>query len=275
MKLSTSTRFPAHEGNITAAAIGPVRIPDSLIGQRLIGRFGDPHDRLQRVVSSLLSSQSSDVISALEAGCGSISRLNLPANTKLTGIDISLRQLERNVGLDHKVLGNLEEHDWGATKFDIVVCWDVIEHLPNPVKALNKLLGCLAPGGILVLAYPNLWSLKGLVTKFTPYWFHAAFYRYVIGDTRSSDQWDQFPTYFSAQIAPNKIERLAQSLGHQVIYEEIYEGPVQCGLRQRRKLYDFAFQTLSSVSRLLTFGKMDLGLSDCITVIQNHPKQNK
>jgi hypothetical protein len=44
----------------------------------------------------------------------------------------------------------------------------VIEHLPEPTKALDRLIAALNLGGGLVLAFPNLWSLKGLVTKFTP-----------------------------------------------------------------------------------------------------------
>lgn len=219
-------------------------------------------------MSSILEARGIEAPRVLEAGCGSLSRLQLPPQAHLTGIDISERQLARNHSLHRKILGNLETHEWAPASFDLILCWDVLEHLPNPAQALQRLLDSLAPGGLLVLAYPHLWSLKGLVTKFTPYWFHVAFYRYVIGDTRSSDQWDQFPTYFRACIAPGRLETQAHTEDCQVIYEDIYEGPVQAGLRQKGRLYDIAFQALSTLSRGFTLGRVDLGLSDCITVIQ-------
>ena len=40
----------------------------------------------------------------------------------------------------------------------------------------------LRPGGRAVLALPNILSLKGLVTRFTPWWFHVWVYRRVLGD---------------------------------------------------------------------------------------------
>lgn len=239
-----------------------------LVGQRLKGQRGEQHSRLQQLLSSLLVTRGAEALNVLEAGCGSMSRLQLPEHAHLTGIDISERQLARNHYLHTKIRGDLETHAWAPSSFDVIVCWDVIEHLPNPAQALTHLLASLAPNGILVLAYPHLWSLKGMVTKFTPYWFHVAFYRYVIGDKRNSSEWDQFPTYFRASVAPRRIEALAQSLRCQVIYEDIYEGPVQMGLRQKGKLYDFCFQALSTLSRWCTLGRVDLSLSDCITVIQ-------
>ncbi len=126
----------------------------------------------------------------------------------------------------------------------------------------------LNPGGALVLAFPNLWSLKGLVTKFTPYTVHALFYRFVVGDRRSADEWDQFPTVFRASIAPGRLRKWAAKHGFQLVYEEVYEGPVQVGLRSRSRLLDLSFAALGLVSRTLSLGRLDLGLSDCIQVLR-------
>jgi SAM-dependent methyltransferase len=150
--------------------------------------------------------------------------------------------------------------------FDLALCWDVIEHLPEPMRALERLTSALNPGGGLVLAFPNLWSLKGLVTKFTPFFVHALFYRFVVGDKRP--EVNQFPTVFRASIAPPRLRAWAKENGFEVMYDEVYEGPVQVSLRERHRLLDLGFAGLGVVSRVLTLGRLDLGLSDCILVLR-------
>jgi 2-polyprenyl-3-methyl-5-hydroxy-6-metoxy-1,4-benzoquinol methylase len=41
-------------------------------------------------------------------------------------------------------------------RFDVVVCADVLEHLPSPETLLAKIAGWLAPGGILLCSLPNV-----------------------------------------------------------------------------------------------------------------------
>lgn len=161
--------------------------------QVLRGRYGAPYDRVQAVVDRLLTGRVAPRV--LEAGCGSLSRVQLPDDAYLIGVDITQRQLDANTMLDERILGNLETHAWPPASIDMVVCWDVIEHLSNLGAALDRLQAALKPGGAMVLAFPNPWSLKGMVTKLTPYWVHYIFYRYVIGDKRPRSQSDQFPTF--------------------------------------------------------------------------------
>lgn len=233
---------------------------------QLRGRHGEPHPRVQQAVDRLLAEK--DRPRVLEAGCGSMSRVQLPAGRTLVGIDVEQRQLDRNTALDEKILGDLQNFATPEPGFDLVLCWDVIEHLPEPMKALERLTAALNPGGGLVLAFPNLWSLKGLVTKFTPYGVHALFYRHVVGDKRRDDDWDQFPTFFRASIAPRRLRAWAAQHGFEVVYDEVYEGPVQAGLRSRSRWLDLGFAALGLVSRVLSFGQLDLGLSDCILVFR-------
>jgi SAM-dependent methyltransferase len=186
----------------------------------------------------------------------------------MVGVDITPRQLEKNTLLDEKHLGDLQSFALPGAAFDLVICWDVVEHLPDPVKALERMHAALAPGGGMVLAFPNLWSLKGLVTKFTPYIVHEWFYRYVIGDKRARNEWDQFPTTLRLSMAPPAMRRWAVQNGLEIVYDEVYEGPVQSGLRRDRGYMNLGFGALSVVSRALTLGALDLGLSDCIMVFR-------
>jgi 2-polyprenyl-3-methyl-5-hydroxy-6-metoxy-1,4-benzoquinol methylase len=233
---------------------------------RLQGRRGDPQSRVQQAVDLILNGKQNPRV--MEAGCGSLSRVQLPQGRHLVGIDISQRQLDRNTQLNEKILGDLQSFPLPTKGFDLVLCWDVIEHLPDPTKALERMASTLNPGGAMVLAFPNLWSLKGLVTKFTPYGIHALFYKYIIGDKRSSAEWDQFPTYFRYAIAPPQLRQWARDHGLDIAFEETYEGPVQTHMRGRSRLMDLGFGALGLVSRALTFGALDLGLSDTIMVLR-------
>ena len=57
--------------------------------------------------------------------------------------------------------------------FDAVLCTEVLEHLPDPVRALDEMARLLRPGGMLILTAP-FWSL----THFAPYHYATGFNRY-------------------------------------------------------------------------------------------------
>lgn len=57
--------------------------------------------------------------------------------------------------------------------FDAVLCTEVLEHLPDPIAALEELTRLLKPAGVLILTAP-FWSL----THFAPYHHATGFNRY-------------------------------------------------------------------------------------------------
>jgi len=234
---------------------------------RLRGRNGDPGQRVQEVIDDMLADKDEPRI--LEAGCGSMTRIKLPVNYTLVGMDISERQLNRNTMLNEKIQGDLQKYQWEKPDVDLIVCWDVIEHLDDPTAALRNLATALKPNGVMVLAFPNFWSLKGLVTKLTPFKVHAWFY-YLLGDKRRIEELDQFPTPLKYAISPVKLQSLMKSLELEVIYDEIYEGPVQAHMRRSSKLANFCFAALAIISNTLSLNKLDMGLSDCVLIVRQH-----
>ncbi len=67
----------------------------------------------------------------------------------------------------------------------------------------------LKPDGIMVLALPNLMSVKGLVTKFTPHAFHTWFYRRVYRSAKTGeDDEGPFPTYFRRAVSTKRDQEV-------------------------------------------------------------------
>jgi 2-polyprenyl-3-methyl-5-hydroxy-6-metoxy-1,4-benzoquinol methylase len=62
--------------------------------------------------------------------------------------------------LEQLVVGDLETLDLvqelGATRFDVVVFGDVLEHLRDPLVPLRQAVGLLRPGGSVVISVPNV-----------------------------------------------------------------------------------------------------------------------
>ncbi len=58
-------------------------------------------------------------------------------------------------------------------EFDFVMCTEVLEHLPDPVRALDEMARVLAPGGMMMVTSPFC-----SLTHFAPYHFGTGFNRY-------------------------------------------------------------------------------------------------
>ena len=67
---------------------------------------------------------------------------------------LAAEQARRTSGCEVRV-GTLATTDYPASSFDLVYMRHVFEHLPDPVAALARCHELLAPGGRLVLVYPN------------------------------------------------------------------------------------------------------------------------
>ena len=104
-------------------------------------------------------------IRVLEAGGGSFTHIAFDAPRHVTVLDISPEQLARNTIADEKILGDLHDASLLTQTYDLIVCWDVLEHLSRPEIAFANMANSLAPGGQLVIGCPNLFSLKGFVTR--------------------------------------------------------------------------------------------------------------
>ena len=96
----------------------------------------------------------------LEIGCAAGGfRLNFPDQVEYWGVEPVREAAEQARQRNIKVLcGTYDEvrEQLPAAYFDVVVCNDVIEHVPDPEAFLVSLKGKLAPNGILVGSVPNV-----------------------------------------------------------------------------------------------------------------------
>jgi SAM-dependent methyltransferase len=102
----------------------------------------------------------------LDAGCGTGGMLDLFRgwpDAEATGVDLSPEALRFSHGRGHRRLVgcDLTLLPFRSGSFDVVTALDVIEHVPDDVRAISEISRVLRPGGILVAsvpAYAFLWG---------------------------------------------------------------------------------------------------------------------
>ena len=82
--------------------------------------------------------------------------------------EFASRYAREQLGLD-VIQGDLLHAELPGGGFDAVVMADVIEHLPRPAEALDRIAALLRPGGVLYLALPDAGSR--LARRMGPRWW--------------------------------------------------------------------------------------------------------
>jgi SAM-dependent methyltransferase len=193
------------------------------------------------------------------------------SSAHMTGIDISRRQLERNHLLNEKIHGDIQTYPLPEKAFDLVICWDVMEHLLHPGQALLNFARCVGPGGHIILKLPNLLSLKGLVTKLTPHFIHVWFYRtfYRRPDAGRDDQ-SPFKTYLKWSVRPLALRRFSEDQGLDLVYEEYWEAPIQYKIRQSNPLLRLVWTPMGGLLKLFSFGSVTISKTEYLLVIKRN-----
>jgi 2-polyprenyl-3-methyl-5-hydroxy-6-metoxy-1,4-benzoquinol methylase len=87
-----------------------------------------------------------------------------------TGIDVSeyiLREnKKKNELLNYDLItSNIQKLPFKKNSFQIITCFDVLEHIKNPDSALLEILRCLQNNGLCIISVPNLNSLGHMLKK--------------------------------------------------------------------------------------------------------------
>lgn len=110
----------------------------------------------------------------LDVGCG---RGHLLAALRDAGLEVqglefsdtAARYAREALGIP-VVVGDFVEEPFPPESFDAIVFWHSLEHVPDPTAAIARSRELLRPGGLLLVAVPNLESLQARATG--PAWFH-------------------------------------------------------------------------------------------------------
>lgn len=129
--------------------------------------------RIQKIILEKIGCQANGIVRILDLGCGKgafTSAVSSMQGTEVYGTDIDLRSIQYAVsqnsnGRAHYFVGNLESLALKHS-FDVLICTDVIEHMPDTVRFVHLLNSLLKPDGILLLGVPNAWGPFELLSDF-------------------------------------------------------------------------------------------------------------
>jgi 2-polyprenyl-3-methyl-5-hydroxy-6-metoxy-1,4-benzoquinol methylase len=232
---------------------------DTLTAQDVIERSQEvierclPHDEPRRV---------------LDAGCGHHGYVTFGAQAHVVGIDISETSLANANHVHEKIVADLLTYPLEHSSFDAIVCWDVLEHLPTPEKALEKFADAVVSGGVIVLGMPNIWSLKGIVTKLTPHALHVWAYRHLLGsDNAGTEGNGPFRTFMRRSMSIPAVRRFAVKTGLKVEYLGLYETPMLASLLTTRRA-QLLWNVVGRCVQVLTFNRIDAKQSDLVIILK-------
>jgi SAM-dependent methyltransferase len=110
---------------------------------------------------------------ALDIGCGegTFLRLLQKEGWECHGSELTAESASRASRLGIPVsVGPIDGQRFPPHSFDLITLWQVLEHLPEPMKTLATATHLLKKGGILAISTPNIESLQAKVGKSR--WFH-------------------------------------------------------------------------------------------------------
>jgi 2-polyprenyl-3-methyl-5-hydroxy-6-metoxy-1,4-benzoquinol methylase len=208
-------------------------------------------------------------IKVLEAGCGSHSNIEMPESTSayLVGIDISEEQLQMNSVVHEKIVGDIQSYVLPSSEFDVIICWWVLEHVLHPEKALDNFLCSMKEDGLLILTVPNVLSIKGLLTKYSPQWFHIWVHR-KFWKFLSVKGFIPFRTYLKFSISPLSLRRFAAKNNLSIEFSSLYESQTVKEFRRKHKLVNIGWWLIIQTIKILSFGKIDAEPTEFMIVLK-------
>jgi SAM-dependent methyltransferase len=252
---------PIHSASNGIAARPATSHPQSLLDLPA----GEARQSLLNVHGILEAKLPSGDLRIYEAGGGSTSFLPLDVlrRAHVTVVDIDAEQIRNNDYAQQKILGDIQTHRFPPGSFDLAICYNVIEHVPDVQAALLGFFESLKPNGMILIGAPNPRSLSGVVTKYSPHWFHVWFYRHIRGDSNAGKPgFAPFPTHFHPMVTLSRLEAFAQKHGLHTIYRKQYESPRYAEMRQRKPVFAALIDTAAKAMNFFLPGRTDVRHGD-------------
>jgi SAM-dependent methyltransferase len=130
----------------------------------------------------------------LDVGCasGRFLRQMSEIGWKVAGVEFDAAAARKARAVTPEIFeGDPMEAPFAPGRFDVVTAFHVIEHLPDPLGTLRRMLEWLAPGGLVIVEVPNVGGVGGRL--FGRYWSGLDFPRHL--------------THFSPRTMTAMVER--------------------------------------------------------------------
>ena len=206
----------------------------------------------------------------LEAGGGSFSHFSTPDNSVIACLDISMGQLIRNEKIRDRIRGDIQSLPIGSNSLEMIICFNVLEHLEDPESALSEMYRVLSTNGIMLIGCPNRRSLKSLITRLTPIWFHRLYYRFVVGKVdRGEGHCDAFPTPFGSIVSTRGLGKWLRENQMEILFKQYYDGVAAykiIGQTRWSQLFSLPYYGLAFLLQILTLNYWKPLQSDILLV---------
>jgi ubiquinone/menaquinone biosynthesis C-methylase UbiE len=165
----------------------------------------------------------------VDVGCGSgrIGRLVAPRAKKYVGLDLSeavysfpsyLRT--KNTQLCRASGTNLPLNDAVA---DVTICWGVLHHMDDPLKALNELKRITKLGGqVLIFIYSNAYAARENLNRFVKHIPNERKYELIENTSDYLDSWREVDKSYADLLSQNLFMSVKQSREWQIF--QWYDG---------------------------------------------------
>ncbi|MBV9395891.1 MAG: class I SAM-dependent methyltransferase [Methylobacteriaceae bacterium] len=223
-------------------------------------------------VTRLLAAQlGARPISVYEAGGGSTSYIPLGglSVSHITLVDIDPRQVDRNDIANETIVGDLQTIELPAESFDLVICYNVIEHLPRLPQALQRLARVVKPGGLIVIGAPVPLSLNGLAARFTPHRVHVWICKHLLKwPDAGKPGCAPFPVAYHRLVHPGRLQAHMKMFGLQPVYFCAYLGSLIEEIARKNPLLGRLLISAANVASRAAFGRLDLLRGDFHLVLR-------
>jgi SAM-dependent methyltransferase len=253
------------------AAVGDATLPAAHPQSLLELPPGEARQSLLAVHNILDTRLPPTSLSIYEAGGGSTSFLphGVLRRAHVTVVDIDKDQIRNNDYAQETIVGDIQTYRFPSGSFDLVVCYNVIEHLTDVEAALLGFCEALKQDGLILIGAPNPKSLSGVVTRYSPHQFHIWFYRHVRGEKQAGQPGQPpFPTYFHPLVTLSNLDNFASTHGLQIIYRKQYESPRYPEMRARTPALAAVLDGVACVINFLAPGNIDVRRGDYHVILR-------
>ncbi|MHC2995251.1 MAG: class I SAM-dependent methyltransferase [Candidatus Atribacteria bacterium] len=174
----------------------------------------DGTTQFKRMIESRLSPEHE----ILDIGAGKNSNHNYKGRVrKVVGIDL-LKEVWDNPNLDEAYQCCVTKMPFEDNRFNLAFADYLLEHLPEPIKAVQEIYRVLKPNGVFIIRTPNFWHYVSLISRFTPYRLHTILREKLQGKCEE----DTFKTYYRCNTR-HQIKYIFEKAGFTLEHLEMVE----------------------------------------------------